>query len=154
ERKPESPQPEEMTLNPEHVSLTGSVVDAQGRPVAGAAVLLSEKPVSWGSSSIPGYDKEQPTQTRTLARTSTDAEGGFAFKHVAVGAPDAHRSMRFPFDIVVTARGHALTWKHWLEPGTAQPLRLVMPAEKSLRGHVTDPEGRPVKGTRVQVVQI
>src|SRR5262249_10173642 len=33
-------------------------------------------------------------------------------------------------------------------------LRLVMPAEKSLRGHVTDPEGRPVKGTRVQVVQI
>jgi RNA polymerase sigma factor (sigma-70 family) len=152
--EPVGPQSEMMTLNPERVSLTGNVVDAQGKPVSGATVLLSEGPVSWSSSEIPGFDKWQPTKTRTLARTATDAEGRFVFKDVAVGLPDQHRPTSFPLDIVVSARGRSLAWKHWLLPGEPQPMRLALPKESALRGHVTDLDGRPVKSARVEVVQI
>jgi RNA polymerase sigma factor (sigma-70 family) len=145
---------DELTLNPERVSLSGSVVDAQGRPVAGAAVLLSECPVSWSSSDIPGYSKMQPTKTRTLARTTTDTDGRCSFKDVPVDEPEHSRGTSFPFDIVVAAQGHALAWKHWLEPGAAQPMRFVLPTEKLLRGRVTGPDGKPVRAAHVQVVQI
>src|SRR5262249_24306365 len=110
--------------------------------------------LSWSSSGIPGYNKMQPTQTRTLARMTTDADGRFAFKDVAVGTPGNSRTTSFPLDIVVAAPGHALAWKHWLGPGALQPLQFVLAKESMLRGHVTDSEGGPVKSARVQVVQV
>jgi RNA polymerase sigma factor (sigma-70 family) len=132
---------------PRTVTLQGAVVDAAGRPVAGAAVVLREQPISRNGST------GQPTKTRNVARTTTDEQGGFAFADAMLPPPDTMRRQGFPLDVIVLAKGHGLGWRH-IEVPPGRAVRLALPAEAQLEGRVVDGNGKAVAGIAVKVREI
>tara|TARA_R110002073_G_scaffold245044_9_gene407645 strand:- start:10534 stop:11841 length:1308 start_codon:yes stop_codon:yes gene_type:complete len=110
-------------------TVSGTVVDAQGEPVANARVLISVEFIGQGR-----YDRRPHL---------SDAQGAFAwllpqFGHVIVEADAAGYAASVPQTFT-------------LEPGQSQEgLRLVLgEAEFSLRGQVVDAQGRALAGVEV-----
>ncbi len=105
------------------LTLTGRVVDAQGRPVRGARAVLTHE--SWGGSG--------PTAT-------SDADGQFAINNCDPGVAS----------FGVQARGFAPSMREVRIEARMAPVevRLTGPG-KSLRARVVDVAGRPVAGALV-----
>ena len=114
---------------------TGTVVDEQGRPVAGATVdcLLSSDFDGFG------YRDREPALTQ---RTVTDSNGVFA----VFSAPGATLA-------VVKKAGLATAWKTWSSglPDSSEPLVLTAPT--ALAGVVVDENNQPVAGAEVWVAE-
>jgi RNA polymerase sigma factor (sigma-70 family) len=130
------------------VTLRGRVTDVEGQPVAGAAVFLREQPTSVISSTW------HATKTRNLARTTTDAQGHFAFPGVALPALDPWRRPGVALDVIVMAQGHGLVWKHVETLIPSGSIHLQLPRAGELRGQVVDAGGKPVAGVAVKVREI
>jgi beta-lactamase regulating signal transducer with metallopeptidase domain/protocatechuate 3,4-dioxygenase beta subunit/peroxiredoxin len=110
------------------VSVAGTVVDEQGRPVDGAEVGMIE------SDYRETFHSVMPT-------TTADAEGRFRFTHVRPGR----------VVIQAKARGHAPGLKavEAKEGVDGAEVRLGLP--KTLAGRVVDSEGRPIPGAVVSI---
>ena len=123
--EPPSSQPNAVTQKPKTqettplaatLSASGTVVDAHGKPIAGATVILRE----WSTYRTRGMKSEDYEQLRksegvhdTLAETKTDADGRFHFEGSSrpglPEVPEAGKSV-FPWDVVALASGHGLAW--------------------------------------------
>jgi protocatechuate 3,4-dioxygenase beta subunit len=113
-------------------SCTGTVLDANGAPVADAEVML----LHWKADDLTGE-----IEVKVLAQTSSDAKGAFAV------AADIHPQA----DAIVVARkkGLALHWACFAQPrGAAVTLRLGKSAP--LEGVVVDEANAPVAGAVVR----
>jgi len=112
---------------------TGTVVDDNGRPVAGALVDC----YYYQSGEGFGYRDLDPALTQ---RTVTDSNGVFA----VFSAPGATLA-------VVKKAGWATAWKTWSTglPDSSEPLVLTAPA--ALAGVVVDENSQPVAGAMVWV---
>ncbi|MCX5643955.1 MAG: carboxypeptidase-like regulatory domain-containing protein [Phycisphaerae bacterium] len=141
------------TLGKKHLSLvmepactlTGQVIDLEGRPVAGAEVQVI--PVNtwgfgWGTRpSIYG-----PAQWFTV---TTDAQGTFRFEQLSadasaalwVQAPGGGSRYVFP----------SQEWKSYRYEVWRPDIRLVLPWEGTVRGRVVDGQGRPVGGVDLMI---
>lgn len=107
-------------------TLRGHVVDSKGRPVEGASV----------AASVPG-NSESPIDT-------TDVEG--AFELLAI--PEGH-----PVQVSARAEGQG-TGKQELADwgkGEGPDTHVVLADLRTLRGHVLNPDGRPVAGAELSV---
>ncbi len=123
--------------------LTGVVVDAQGRPAAGVAVLLS---------SLDRVDGENPT----LGRTTSDPQGRFRLAIPAAGEKGA--GIAFPtvwadrpgtsIGVALLRSAAARTEGGPRTPADA-PIKLTLGAPESIAVRVVDPQGRPVGAARV-----
>ncbi len=111
----------------------GTVLDADGQPVAGAAVWLTTE--GWVGQ----------TQPSVLAQTETDAEGRFEFGDFP--PPPTHSGA---YNICAHKQGYAFAWTNRLRRDDAA-LRLVLEPAALLPGTVLDPQGDPVAGIRPQV---
>lgn len=124
--------------------LTGQVVDADGRPVAGAEVQAL--PVTKHLHRLNGRPAQAPQEWFT---TTTDNQGRFRFEQFATDVSTAFR---------VTAPGGASTYafpRHYLvicgfEVGDSD-IQLNLPREGTIRGRVVDTRGRPVGGVGLRV---
>jgi protocatechuate 3,4-dioxygenase beta subunit len=132
------------------LSASGTVRDAQGKPVAGATVYLRQ----WPSVEISG--KRVATGKEVLATTTTDMQGQFAFRDVAATdlEGDGIGNYSFPWDLVATAEGHGFAFKPLTSLEQEQPLALTLGAEDRLRGRLVDRDGKPVAGARVEVIDV
>jgi protocatechuate 3,4-dioxygenase beta subunit len=143
------------------LSASGTVVDAAGKPVAGARVILRE----WSVYRVRG---RTPKETEglisgadeiadTLAETTTDALGQFRFEGVRAPrfpqVPNAGQSV-FPWDLVVLAPGHGLAWQQLTPHHQRTPVTLTLGAEGVLHGRVVETGGRGVAGAKVKVFGI
>lgn len=149
-----------VTLSP-----SGTVVDADGKPVAGAKVILRE----WTSSRARGMQpkdvepllrgKELPD---ILAETTTDAAGAFRFDKVDAPAfprqdprfENEESKTVFPWDLVALAPGRGLAWVQLTPRAQRTPLTLSLGPERPLLGRVVEPGGTPVRGAKVKVVSV
>jgi RNA polymerase sigma factor (sigma-70 family) len=138
----------EQPETPRTVTLRGQVVDAAGRPVAGAVVFLRQQPTARNSET--GY----ATKTPDVARTTADGEGRFVFEGAVLPTPDKWRGSAFPLDVIALAKGHGLGWQHLEAPNPSRPLRILLAPEGQLRGRVVDPDGKAVAGVMVRVREI
>jgi protocatechuate 3,4-dioxygenase beta subunit len=113
---------------------TGTMVDEQGRPVAGAEVDCYHYP----SRSGFGYWDREPKLQQT---TVTDGKGAFA---VSASAGTIL--------VVVKKAGLATVWKTWSPeiPDSTDPIVLTAPA--TLSGMVVDDNDKPVADAEVWVV--
>jgi protocatechuate 3,4-dioxygenase beta subunit len=116
-------------------TMTGQVVDLEGRPVAGAEVQAMPTNLC-GMFSIHG-----PRQWFTVA---TDSQGRFQFEQFTadgsaslwVQAPGGGSRYIFP----------SPEWKSYRYEVWRPDIRLVLPWEGTIRGCVVDGQGRPVGG--------
>ncbi|MBX6314252.1 MAG: carboxypeptidase regulatory-like domain-containing protein [Isosphaeraceae bacterium] len=134
------------------VPIAGTVSDADGRPVAGAEVMLTEGPPP--PSETVRWSLPVPRPPEVLRRARADAEGRFQLELPPRGEPVAW--LRRPF--VLWAAGPGATWALRLIPDAWPPdgppvhLRLAQSEPMALR--VLDPEARPVAGARLRPVRV
>jgi protocatechuate 3,4-dioxygenase beta subunit len=137
---------------PRTLSAAGKVVDAGGKPVAGATVYLRE----WVFLRPTRPASDQPAND-ILATTTSEAQGTFAFRQVLLPKPyldEIGRATPCPWDVVVTARGYGLAWERLSSPRGRRPLELILPPAAKVQGRLLDPERKPVAGARIQVLQV
>ena len=118
-----------------NVKYAGTVVDAQGRPVAGATVDCYYSPtqsrsVFWGADEPPEFKQQ----------LFTDTNGAF----VVSSSPGTTL-------VVVKKSGFAPVWHDWMPGSEATHASLVLAPPTTLAGAVLDENARPVAGARVWV---
>jgi protocatechuate 3,4-dioxygenase beta subunit len=124
-----------ISLAQSNVKYAGTVVDAQGRPVAGATVDYYYSPAQSGSA-FRGSD-EPPEFKQQLI---TDSNGAF----VVSSSPGTTL-------VVVNKAGFAPVWHNWTPGSEAPHASLVLAPPTTLAGAVLDENDRPVAGARVWV---
>jgi len=130
------PRPLRLVLSPGRTA-AGRVVDAAGRPVAGARVELRR--------SLPGenYLRLQGPLDDSLYPAWTDQDGRFVLPHLAFRHAD----------LTVRAAGYLRFEAPALllppPPGTANLGTFTLTRGKTVQGRVTDPTGHPIPGAEI-----
>ncbi|MDR3621901.1 MAG: sigma-70 family RNA polymerase sigma factor [Paludisphaera borealis] len=141
------------------LSASGRVVDAAGKPIAGARVYLREwttnrmrrmAVVERGSLNLMRGD----TIDCLLANRTTDADGRFEFKDVP--APGIPRVLftgetEYPCDVVALASGRGLAWIPLKPHHLTAPITLTLGEEGVIRGKLVEPGGNPVAGAKILI---
>jgi protocatechuate 3,4-dioxygenase beta subunit len=109
---------------------SGTVVDAQGNPVAGAAVVCYQYPIR---AALWSFDPEAKQQV------VTGGQGAFEFS-----------TIQGPGVVLVTKAGMAPAWRS-LYSAQSETQKIVLSASASLSGTVVDDAGQPVAGAEVWV---
>ncbi len=110
---------------------SGTVVDAQGNPVANAAVDFYQYPLRVNSG---------PTDMELKQLATTDSHGAFAFP-----------SFQGMGMVLVTKAGAAPTWRTWYTSSPQDSQKIVLSASSVLAGVVADDAGRPIADAEVWV---
>ena len=105
---------------------SGTVVDAQGRPVAGATVEDYQYASRTGSG---------PVEMEVEQHATTDDRGAFEF-------PVFHGQAV----VLVTKAGFAPGWRTWYAAAPEESQKIMLSAASALAGEVVDDAGRPVAG--------
>jgi protocatechuate 3,4-dioxygenase beta subunit len=111
---------------------SGTVVDAQGSPVAGATVVCYQ----YSSRTGPG-----PVEMEARQRATTDGQGAFEFPTFQGQAV-----------VLVTKTGAAPTWRSWYLGAPDEAQKIVLGASSVLAGVVVDDAGQPVADAEVWVL--
>jgi protocatechuate 3,4-dioxygenase beta subunit len=137
---------ERVKVSPAHVALTGRVVDAAGRPIAGA--VLERGPNRYAADdSLMDSERKKYLGSPTLAfrsiqkhhgypTTRTNASGQFRFKHVPLGE----------YVLTVEADGYAPQQRHVQVAPQAMPQDFTLKAGQLVRGRVVNSTGKPLGG--------
>jgi RNA polymerase sigma factor (sigma-70 family) len=134
---PPAPPAEEKARMP----VRGSVLGADGKPVAGAAVAVVSRPRR------PYRSGAEPADTQAvLGEGTTDADGHFHFPATRTS------SARFwKVHLVAAAPGHGVGWCE-LGPDVGEPeATLRLPPEQVIRGRLVDLQGVPAAGVPVLI---
>jgi beta-lactamase regulating signal transducer with metallopeptidase domain/protocatechuate 3,4-dioxygenase beta subunit len=131
------------------ISAFGSVIDADGKPLSGVTVYLRE----WSTYRISENPFDRNPQD-ILATTESDERGEFRFPDVEAPGFRDSRSQAVPWDVVATAEGYAVGWRHLPAANDTAPLEIKLVDEARITGQVSDADGRPVPDARVEVGQI
>ncbi|HEY1378518.1 MAG TPA: M56 family metallopeptidase, partial [Gemmataceae bacterium] len=132
------------------ISIAGIVTGPDGRPIAGATVVLRAK--------IGGHQYSFGVRHNRdiLARTTAGADGGFIFK--GIGLPprleeviDGLMRGRGGAELLAWADGRGLVWADVQRVTGNEPVRLVLPPEAAVTGVVRNEAGRGVPGVTVSV---
>lgn len=146
-----------VKVSPDHVNLTGRVLDQHGNPIAGAKVGLGPNRYTtdcWiEADELDVYKRERKlvgppvlgylsiSKEKGYPVTETDGRGRFEFKNVKLAE----------YVLTVEAEGYAPQWRHInvsVDPkARSQEFRLK--AGQSVRGSVVDKSGKPVGGACV-----
>jgi len=128
-RKGDGPGPEKAKA----VTLSGTVVDAAGKPVAGAEVIAYRVAFHYGVRKI---------EPNLLGNSATKADGTFSFRAVKGEQEGIYM-------VVARKPGLALGWVNG-RMGRDHSFRIVLGKPMSLGGRVTDPDGKAISGARVR----
>ncbi len=145
---PASPKPADTRL-----SATGTVVNPEGKPVAGATVYLREW--SFMRTAHNRYPYQYQTGQDVLSKMTTDESGQFSFRNIKAPIVDEDwlRSSS-PYEILVIAPGFAPTWQHLSAPLQKQPLRMQLTRPAHITGVVQDASGKPMAGAILKLLDI
>jgi RNA polymerase sigma factor (sigma-70 family) len=112
------------------VSVSGRVLGADGKPLAGAPVALVGRRTP--SKQHPNHDYE------VLAHGKTDAEGRFR-----LGRKDISPDRFYHFRALAGAKGHGLGWRDLGRGAETSGVELRLKEERVLRGRLVDLQGLP-----------
>jgi hypothetical protein len=135
------------------ISVGGIVEAPDGKPVAGAPVLLRLK---MGGRS---YSGGMTGNRDVLARTTTDAAGRFAFEKIGIPlrCGDLIRSLigqNGGAELDVLAKGWGITWVDVNSATTKEPIRIVLSPAAKVEGVVRAKAGKAEAGVHIRVFGI
>ncbi len=123
---------------PSSSRVSGRVTGSDGKPVAGASVVLNE--------GARGFNGLLLGSRQHVHQGVTDDEGAFSFADVSPG----------PFGLSAEAPGHQRAQLRGLEVKPGQDLAgvgIVLPPAASVEGRVLSADGRPIEGAEVTVTR-
>lgn len=129
-----APRPDVRVVLKKGAAVSGTVVDEQGQPLAGARVLMQ----------IDFSDHESVIRSSSdFPETVAGAGGRFSFEHLPPGR----------YDLVARADGLAPGFRPGIEvrEGRTELDPLVLSPGVTLEGRVVDTEGKPIEGARVSL---
>jgi RNA polymerase sigma factor (sigma-70 family) len=139
--RPLSPTTPGKSQRPDGVMVTARVLNADGKPLAKAAVAL----LGFTGDTDRGGDLTAD-HTRVLAQGQTDAEG-----RLSLTAPGASPQEVKGLYLLARAPGHALSLER-LDPARAPAeVALRLRPERVARGRLVDLQGQPAAGVAVSV---
>jgi RNA polymerase sigma factor (sigma-70 family) len=133
---PPAPRPPKDGEEAKASAVTGRVLDADGKPVAGARVAGYAE-MRFGALSVQ-------YQAKSLGETKTDAEGRFQLS--LPRKPDE------PVDVVwllTGAKGYGPAWRH-VNPSGGTAVELRLPPEEAVIGRLIDLQGQPLGKAKVR----
>jgi hypothetical protein len=132
------------TPAPGRMFVVGRVLDPQGKPVAGAAVMVHARDLSLGRAHFLSRIKLIP-----LADARADGSGRFR-----IDAPRTASTQHRDFGAVAMAPGYGVGWVT-LDPDDAEPTaEISLRPEQVIHGRLFDVQGRPVPDVGVLVHSI
>jgi protocatechuate 3,4-dioxygenase beta subunit len=143
--KADPPQANESS--PDEITLSGTVVDEQGQPIADATVYLREQPRGWTSSTW------HPIQSANLATTTTNERGEYRFDKIPIPRDEQDQPKVFPLDVVATAKGYAVAWQHLPVQRPRDPVQFKLVPEAVLNGTLLSGKGTPAADVWVRAFQ-
>jgi RNA polymerase sigma factor (sigma-70 family) len=121
--------------------VAGQVVDAAGKPVAGAQVVVA----SWPRQNFRGGDFSSE-KWRIAGQTKADPHGKFQVRIPRPSSAKVHN-----LAVVASAKGFALNWYQFNpDAEKADTVLKLLPAQV-IRGRLVDLQGQPAVGVRVAV---
>ncbi|MEZ6055744.1 MAG: M56 family metallopeptidase [Planctomycetaceae bacterium] len=137
------------------VTIVGTVVTPEGKPVANAPVWLTRPSL--------GY-RELPTDldwtfSYLYGETKTDESGAFKFevtnpallKEFGPQATSGFLRELVPCDVVTVVEGYAVSWRHVSSARPFTPRTIVLREATTIEGTVVDTDGKPVVNERVSL---
>ncbi|HKB37569.1 MAG TPA: carboxypeptidase-like regulatory domain-containing protein, partial [Gemmataceae bacterium] len=114
----------------------GKVLDPDGKPLAGAKLYLGQAGAKNVASTVRATSGDDGRFAFTLTRSEYDA--------TQAGGPN--------YQVMAIAGGRGCDW---VRVGAAkEELTLLLVKDMAVRGHILDPDGRPVAGARVSVIGV
>ena len=135
-------QPPPSTPRPDRMTVTGHVLDWQGKPIPNAAVMV------FGRRKYPVRKDNLPTGIADVVCTEqqSDALGRFQIDTARVSSSQYER-----FGVAAVAPGHAIDWVE-LDADVDQPSGDVsLRKEQVIHGRLLDLQGRPAQAVQIQV---
>jgi RNA polymerase sigma factor (sigma-70 family) len=130
----------------EKMTVSGRVLDPEGKPLARAEVVVLAGQYLYLSS----WEPWTISRNEVLGRARTDAEGRY---RLAVRRTDPMLTVR-ETRVVAGAPGHGLSWQ-WFGPSAGQAEEDVhLTAEQPIRGRLVGLQGEPAAGVTLHVVQV
>jgi RNA polymerase sigma factor (sigma-70 family) len=125
------------------MSVTGRVVDAGDKPLAGASVAVIGRAVS-------AYRiAHRSMWPKALGQGKSDTDGRFRLT-----VPRTSKEGYWDVNVLAGLAGHGLGQVRF-DPDTKQPdVKIVLPKEQMLRGRLVDLQGRAAAGVQVHVVHL
>ncbi|MEW6745065.1 MAG: carboxypeptidase-like regulatory domain-containing protein [Planctomycetota bacterium] len=128
---------QEAAQEAEFAQFSGTVVDEQGRPIAGARVTLYK--VIWDDSG---------TEDGAVGETTTSETGTFC---LAVRTDGRHSGRCH--EIVIDKAGYAVWGAHW-HPDEDFEIRITLGPPVTVAGRVVDEKGAPIAGAEIYALSI
>jgi protocatechuate 3,4-dioxygenase beta subunit len=129
------------------ITVAGQVLDPDGKPVAGARVVLRE----WAAIRASELAFEEKVND-ILAEAKSDAEGRFRFD--AVASRPFRNSRDSPWDVVAFADSYGLGWEHLPAAENDRELTIKLHPAKTITGRLIDETGNPISNCRIEVFNI
>jgi beta-lactamase regulating signal transducer with metallopeptidase domain len=140
------PAQEEHRASPRHAepsrTVTGRVVDAQGKPVPGARVAV----VAERRKQVGDIGNFQRYQLAAMAAAESDREGRFQVDFPAI--PPARLA---GLSAIALAPGYGLDGSSLKTDSTRQEATITLDPEKMVEGRLVDVQGLPAAGVSVRV---
>jgi protocatechuate 3,4-dioxygenase beta subunit len=124
--------------------VSGRVLGADGKPAAGAAVVVLTQPLRQHRGGDRAASRDE-----LLAEGKADAEGRFHLRMPRISSATYGEVFA-----IAAAEKHAPTWRRF-SPDAEQPeLELRLPPEQVIRGSLVDLQGLPAAGVKVAVSDV
>ena len=132
---------------PTELTVSGRVVDAKGKPVPDAQVVVAASERARSARPLGIYIKNGlPYMTEVIGPTKTDREGRYQIQ-----VPKSLSGLREGLDVFAAARNHGYAMERVAWDGD-QTADLRLPEEHVVRGRVVDLKGQPIAGALIRVL--
>jgi RNA polymerase sigma factor (sigma-70 family) len=136
DRKAQTPQKEPK----DSITVTGHVLDPDGKPVKGARLYWPH---------VPKTEPKSEEDLEFLQRTQTGADGRFRFE-----LPRSDILPDWYFVLVAVADGYGVDAVELPKDGSAANVTLRLVKDQPIEGRIVSTEGKPLAGVRVRVLAI